>query len=114
MVELATTDLALKILSRYKLCNKCLGKLYYDPGYVKDEERGESVKIVLYIEAFKYIQEDNYNHGIEILKTLAENGDFHPAYLSLKELNINMERGEFQCDSCTGKIDLNSLKDKNE
>ncbi len=112
MTELATIDSALKVLFRYKLCNKCLGKLYYDPGYVENEEVGESIKIVLYMEAFKYIQEENYNYGIEILKTLAENGDFHPAYLSLKELNVDLEKKGFQCDSCIGKIDLNSIKDE--
>jgi len=114
MAELAATDLALKALSKYKLCSKCLGKLYYDIGYIEDEERGESVKIVLYMEAHKHIQEGNYNHGVEILKILFKNGNFYPAYLSLKELNIDVEKNEFLCDLCTGKVDLNSLREEVE
>jgi tRNA U54 and U55 pseudouridine synthase Pus10 len=114
MAELTTTDLILKVLSKYKLCSKCLGKLYHDIGYIDDEEKGESIKIVLYMEAHKHIQEGNYNYGVELLKILFENSNFYPAYLSLKELNINVEKKEFLCDLCTGKVDLSNLKEEVE
>jgi hypothetical protein len=67
-----------------------------------------------YMEAHKHIQEGNYNHGVEILKILFKNGNFYPAYLSLKELNIDVEKNEFLCDLCTGKVDLNNLKEEVE
>lgn len=113
MIELPINSV-LKVLSEYKLCDKCFGKLYCDLEHIDDEEKGRSLKTVLYMEAHRHIQEDDYGYGVKILKILAENGNFQPAYLSLKELNVDIEKAEFLCDLCTKKIDLDSLKKKVE
>lgn len=107
-------DSVLEVLSEYKLCDRCFGKLYCDLEHIDEGEKGRSLKIVLYMEAHRHIQEGDYEYGVKILKILAENGNFQPAFLSLKELNVDIERTEFFCDLCTGKISLDSLRKKVE
>ncbi|MGC8936844.1 MAG: tRNA pseudouridine(54/55) synthase Pus10 [Candidatus Methanomethylicaceae archaeon] len=89
---------AKRILSKYTLCDSCLGRQF--GGLVKgvtNRERGKALKLVLALEAHsEFIK----GEGDELLKILISNGLFQPA------ANIfNLKIEEKKCAICGGIMD---------
>jgi len=86
---------ARRMLSKYALCNSCLGRQF--GGLLKgvtNEERGRAIKLVLALEAHSDLIK---GRGEGFLKILAENGLYQPAANVL-----GAEIGKKDCEVCGG------------
>ncbi|MEM0232379.1 MAG: tRNA pseudouridine(54/55) synthase Pus10 [Candidatus Methanomethylicaceae archaeon] len=91
-------EIVKKILSKYPLCDSCLGRQF--GGLLKgvtNKERGRVLKFVLALEGhLEFLKEGNE----ELLKILVKNGN---SQLAMKILNVKNE--EFKCYLCEGIMD---------
>ena len=65
---------AFEILSKYPLCNHCLGRQFALLGYsMENNVRGQALKVSLIMQANDLVTEKNIE-GVKQLKVLATNG----------------------------------------
>ncbi|RLE66194.1 MAG: tRNA pseudouridine(54/55) synthase Pus10 [Thermoprotei archaeon] len=97
-----------EIISRYPLCNTCLGRLFSSLGYgLENSQRGFALKTMLLMKAYNSLEEEN---NINLVKKLARSG-FKPAMKLLEEkFNTSMDENEVEkCFICKGLLEEESL-----
>ena len=106
---------AFELLSKYHLCDHCLGRQFALLGYsMENNVRGSSLKISLTLQANDLAKEKDVE-GVKRLKVLATNGSSREAQETLKHLKkrIPKQTTEEKCCLCEGKFDLlNNLIEK--
>jgi tRNA pseudouridine synthase 10 len=106
---------AFEMLSKYQLCDHCLGRQFALLGYNMDNNvRGLSLKVSLALQANDLANEKNLE-GVRRLKILATNGFSREAQETLKHLNkrIPKKQLEQKCFLCEGKFEVvDGLTDK--
>ena len=106
---------AFELLSKYPLCDHCLGRQFALLGYsMENNTRGSALKISLTMQANDQTKEKNLE-GIMRLKVLASNGYSREAQETLKHLKkrIPKQTSETKCYLCEGKFELlNNLNEK--
>ncbi len=104
-----------ELLSRYPLCDHCLGRQFALLGYsMENNVRGSALKISLTLQATDMAKEKNLD-GVKQLRVLATNGFSKEAQETLKHLKkrIPKKASEEKCYLCEGKFELlNSLTEK--
>ncbi len=99
---------AFNILSKYPLCDYCLGRQFALLGYsMENNVRGQALKVSLTMQASDLIAEKN-GEGIRRLKVLASNGFSREAQGTLKHLNKRLPKKDdlIKCSICDGKFEL--------
>jgi tRNA pseudouridine synthase 10 len=99
---------AFEILSKYPLCDHCLGRQFALLGYsMENNVRGQALKVSLTLQANDLVTEKNLD-GIKRLKILATKGFSKEAQETLKHLKkrIPKKNIEDECCLCEGKFDL--------
>ena len=77
---------ALELLSKYPLCDHCLGRQFALLGYsMENNVRGSAIKVTLTLQAKDLAKEGNAD-GVRQLKFLAANGFSREAQETLKHL----------------------------
>jgi tRNA pseudouridine synthase 10 len=106
---------AFELLSKYPLCDHCLGRQFALLGYsLENNVRGSALKISLTLQANDLAKEKNVE-GVKRLKVLATNGFSQEAQETHKHLKKRLpkEAMEKKCYLCEGKFELlNSLTEK--
>jgi tRNA pseudouridine synthase 10 len=106
---------AFEILSKYPLCDHCLGRQFALLGYCMENNiRGQALKISLIMQANDIATEKNLD-GTKRLKVLATNGFSNEAKETLKHLKKRLPKNglEEKCSLCGGKFELvDSLTEK--
>ena len=105
---------AFGLLSKYSLCDHCLGRQFALLGYsMENNVRGSALKISLTLQANDLVKEKSLD-GIKGLKVLATNGFSREAQETLKHLKKRVSKvSEAKCYLCEGKFELlNSLTEK--
>jgi tRNA pseudouridine synthase 10 len=106
---------AFELLSKYPLCDHCLGRQFALLGYsMENNVRGSALKISLTLQANELAKEKNVE-GVKRLKVLATNGFSREAQETLKHLKKRIQKhvSEKKCYLCEGKFELlNSLIEK--
>ena len=99
---------AFEILSKYPLCDHCLGRQFALLGYsMENNVRGKALKVSLTMQANDLVTEKNAE-GIKRLKVLATNGFSREAQETLKHLKKRLPKkdAEDKCSLCEGKFEL--------
>ncbi|MGA2681745.1 MAG: tRNA pseudouridine(54/55) synthase Pus10 [Candidatus Bathyarchaeia archaeon] len=99
---------ALELLSKYPLCDHCLGRQFALLGYCMENNiRGRALKVTLTLQANDLAREGNPN-GVRQLKLLAANGFSKEAQETLKHLKKRVAKvsDEPKCYLCEGKFKL--------
>jgi tRNA pseudouridine synthase 10 len=99
---------AFEILSKYPLCDHCLGRQFALLGYsMENNIRGQSLKVSLTLQANDLVAEKNAE-GIKNLKVLASNGFSREAQETLKHLKkrIPKKNETIKCTLCDGKFEI--------
>jgi tRNA pseudouridine synthase 10 len=99
---------AFEILSKYSLCDHCLGRQFALLGYsMENSVRGQALKVSLTMQANEFSAEKN-PEGTKRLKILATNGFSREAQETLKHLNKRMPKTgtENKCILCESKFEL--------
>jgi tRNA pseudouridine synthase 10 len=99
---------ALELLSKYALCDHCLGRQFALLGYsMENNVRGQALKVSLTLQANDLSSEKN-PEGIKRLKILSTNGFSREAQETLKHLNKRMPKSETEnkCVLCENKFEL--------
>jgi tRNA pseudouridine synthase 10 len=102
---------AFDILSKYPLCDHCLGRQFALLGYsMENNIRGKALKVSLIMQANGLVAENN-NEGIKRLKILAYNGFSREALETLKHLKKRLTKKDeiVKCSLCDGKFELVDL-----
>ena len=86
---------AFEILSKYPLCDHCLGRQLALLGYsMENNVRGKALKVSLTMQANDLAKEKSLN-GVRRLKVLATNGFSREAQETLKHLKKRLTKGAF-------------------
>jgi len=98
---------AYEILSKFPLCDHCLGRQFALLGYsMENNVRGNALKVSLTMQANDIAQEKKVE-GIKRLKVLATNGFSREAQETLKHLKKRLPKNEaLKCSLCEGKFEL--------
>jgi tRNA pseudouridine synthase 10 len=98
---------AFEILSKFPLCDHCLGRQFALLGYsMENNVRGNALKVSLAMQANDLAQEKKVE-GIKRLKVLATNGFSREAQETLKHLKKRLPKNEaVKCSLCDGKFKL--------
>jgi tRNA pseudouridine synthase 10 len=99
---------AFEILSKYPLCDHCLGRQFALLGYsMENNIRGQSLKVSLTLQANDLAAEKNAE-GIKNLKVLASNGFSREAQETLKHLKKRIPKKDdtIKCTLCDGKFKI--------
>jgi tRNA pseudouridine synthase 10 len=98
---------ALELLSKYPLCDHCLGRQFALLGYsMENNVRGAALKVSLTMQANDLAKEGNPD-GVKQLKLLAANGFSREAWETLKHLKKRVPKAsEAKCFLCEGKFEL--------
>jgi tRNA pseudouridine synthase 10 len=99
---------AFEILSKYPLCDHCLGRQFALLGYsMENNVRGKSLKVSLILQANDLAAEKNVE-GIKHLKVLASNGFSREAQETLKHLKKRIPKKDdaIKCALCDGKFEI--------
>jgi tRNA pseudouridine synthase 10 len=99
---------AFEILSKYPLCDHCLGRQFALLGYsMENNIRGQSLKVSLTLQANDLSAEKNAE-GIKHLKVLASNGFSREAQETLKHLKKRLPKKDdaIKCSLCDGKFKI--------
>jgi tRNA pseudouridine synthase 10 len=98
---------AFELLSKYPLCDHCLGRQFASLGYsMENNVRGFSLKVFLTMQANDLVKE-NFDEGISKLQVLATNGFLKIAQETLKHLKqdpVPLVEKCFLCDGTFGKV----------
>jgi len=100
-----------KVLTKYSLCNSCLGRQFALLGReVANFKRGESLKLYLTLYGSE-LNDLEKSEGMELLKLIAINGNFQPAIATLKNIGVSIESTK-PCYICEGFMDqVDTFKD---
>ncbi len=99
---------ALELLSKYPLCDHCLGRQFALLGYsMENNVRGSAIKVTLTLQATNLAKEGNID-GVRQLKLLAANGFSREAIETIKHLKKRVSKvsAETECFLCEGKFEL--------
>jgi tRNA pseudouridine synthase 10 len=99
---------AFELLSKYPLCDYCLGRQFAMLGYsMENNVRGKALKVSLTMQANDLVQEKNVE-GVKRLKVLASKGFSREAQETLKHLNKCLPKtdADLKCTLCEGKFEL--------
>ncbi len=98
---------AFEILSKYPLCDNCLGRQFALLGYsMENNVRGNALKVSLTMQANDLAQEKKVE-GIKSLKVLASKGFSREAQETLKHLKKRLPKDDaLKCSLCDGKFEL--------
>jgi tRNA pseudouridine synthase 10 len=99
---------AFELLSKYPLCDHCLGRQFALLGYsMENNVRGQALKVSLTLQANNLSSEKN-PEGIKQLKILSTNGFSREAQETLKHLKKRMPKSETEnkCFLCENKFEL--------
>jgi tRNA pseudouridine synthase 10 len=99
---------AFEILSKYPLCDHCLGRQFALLGYsMENNVRGQALKVSLTLQANDLAAEKNVE-GVKRLKILASNGFSREAQETLKHLKKRLPPKEAtdKCSLCDGTFEL--------
>ena len=98
---------AFEMLSKYPLCDHCLGRQFAQLGYsMENNVRGQALKVSLIMQANDRANEDDEG-GVKQLKVLATNGYSREAQETLKHLNCPQRNDEeTKCSLCEDKFKL--------
>ncbi len=96
---------ARQVLSKYSLCNSCLGRQFALLGHdTSNVKRGEALKLYLTLVGSELKQLEQSNSANELLKQLALQGGFQPAISTLQKLGIFIEETK-PCSICGGLME---------
>ena len=91
---------ATEILERHVICDRCLGRQFgWLSTETSNENRGQSIKLVLSMIADDLIKSGQKDEGIRILQVLAENGMYSPAQTLIERNSLNYEE-QTACHFC--------------
>jgi tRNA pseudouridine synthase 10 len=99
---------ALELLSKYPLCDHCIGRQFALLGYsMENNVRGQALKVSLTLQANELFSEKN-PEGIKRLKILSTNGFSREAKETLRHLNKRISKNETEnkCVLCENKFEL--------
>lgn len=99
---------AFELLSKYPLCDHCLGRQFASLGYsMENNIRGSALKVSLILQANDLIDAKNID-GVKQLKILATNGFSVEAKETLKHLKKRIPKKDLEqkCYLCGGKFEL--------
>lgn len=106
---------AFEMLSKYPLCDHCLGRQFALLGYsMENNVRGQALKISLTMQANDLATEKSLD-GVKRLKVLATKGFSREAQKTLKHLKKRIPKKDVEdkCGLCDGKFELvDSLTEK--
>jgi len=100
---------AFELLSKYPLCDHCLGRQFAQLGYsMENNVRGAALKVSLTMQANDLATTEKDVEGVKQLKVLATAGFSVTAKETLKHLKkrINPQVAEAKCHLCEGKFEL--------
>jgi len=100
---------AFDLLSKYPLCDHCLGRQFALLGYsMENNVRGAALKVSLTMQANSLVTANKNNEGIKQLKVLATNGFSSTAQETLKHLKKRLPKQTNQprCYLCEDKFGL--------
>jgi len=100
---------AYEMLSKYPLCDHCLGRQFALLGYsMENNIRGEALKVSLTMQANDLVAAEKDAEGIKQLKVLATNGFSATAQETLRHLKkrIPKQEADAKCYLCEGKFQL--------
>ncbi len=98
---------AYELLSKYPLCDHCLGRQFALLGYsMENNVRGAALKVSLTLQGNSLAIEDE-EEGVKRLKVLATNGFCQPAQETLNHLKkrISKQNTDITCFLCEGKFE---------
>ena len=100
-------EYAMAMLSKYPLCDHCLGRQFALLGYnIENEDRGKALKLSLTLQASAFHSAQNAD-GVKRLKVLAVNGFSREAKDTLHHLKKRIPKKEPQtCFLCEDKFQL--------
>ena len=99
---------AYEILSKYPLCDHCLGRQFALLGYgIENNVRGQALKVSLTMQANDLVAEKKAD-GVRHLKVLATNSFSREAQETLRHLKKRLPKKgpETKCHLCAGKFEL--------
>ncbi|RLI12566.1 tRNA pseudouridine(54/55) synthase Pus10, partial [Candidatus Bathyarchaeota archaeon] len=106
-MEEALLEKALSMLSKYALCDSCLGRQCALLGYgLSNTERGRAIKTVLFLAAHARVLEGD-EEALRTIVILASNGFFRPARAFLEKQGREVPPPPARCYLCgglTGKV----------
>ncbi len=100
---------AFELLSKYPLCDHCLGRQFAQLGYsMENNVRGAALKVSLTMQANDLVTTEKDVEGVKQLKVLATAGFSVTAKETLKHLKkrIPPQVAEAKCHLCEGKFEL--------
>lgn len=106
---------AYELLSKYPLCDHCLGRQFASLGYsMENNVRGQALKVSLTMQANDLAAEKN-TESVKRLKVLASNGFSREARETLKHLKKRVLKKDLdkKCCLCEGKFKLVESLTKN-
>ncbi|MDR0461289.1 MAG: tRNA pseudouridine(54/55) synthase Pus10 [Nitrososphaerota archaeon] len=97
---------AFDLLSKYPLCDHCLGRQFAALGYsMENNVRGSSLKIVLTMQTNDLLKETSDEGVVDKLRVLATNGFSKTAQETLKHLKQEFDLTSEKCFLCDGVFD---------
>ncbi len=97
---------AFELLSKYPLCDNCLGRQFALLGYsMENNTRGAALKVSLTMQITDLLQTKK-TEGVKRLKILATNGFSREAQETLKHIKKKVPKKDFECFLCEGKFKL--------
>ncbi|MCL2358534.1 MAG: tRNA pseudouridine(54/55) synthase Pus10 [Nitrososphaerota archaeon] len=104
------------LLSKYPLCDHCLGRQFASLGYnMENNVRGAVLKTTLTMQANESTTAEKNIEGIKCLKILATNGFSATAQQTLEHLKKRISKQPDKCHLCEGKFELvNNLIEKTQ
>jgi tRNA pseudouridine synthase 10 len=99
---------AFELLSKYPLCDHCLGRQFALLGYAMENNvRGQALKVSLTLQANDLATQEKEDEGVKRLKVLASNGFSVTAQETLKHLKKRLPKQEekVKCHLCEGKFE---------
>jgi tRNA pseudouridine synthase 10 len=99
---------AFELLSKYPLCDHCLGRQFALLGYAMENNvRGQALIISLTLQANDLATQEKEDEGVKRLKVLASNGFSVTAQETLKHLKKRLpnQEEEVKCHLCEGKFE---------
>ncbi len=111
---------AKKILNEYSLCAECFGRQFALLGTgLSNTERAHSIFNILLLEYSKIMNESqgsesDFTQNLEIIRKIATNTNYKPAYLVVQKYNESWENSsEFTCYLCNNLcLELDTLVQK--
>lgn len=100
---------AYELLSKYPLCDHCLGRQFALLGYsMENNVRGSALKVSLTLQANELATAEKDVEGVKRLKVLATHGFCATAQETLKHLKkrVPKQEADVKCYLCEGKFEL--------